>query len=502
VNRTLAALLVAVLVVLAGCSAAFGGDDAVTAPAADGEPAADGAADGTGDDGSGSSGDAGSGESAAGGDDGGSAAGDGGSSASDDATSTDKIGVEGGVRYDAELAVTVENGLNETELQAVLNRTMARVEVIRQLEFETTVPVEVISRAEYRERDVFTRDTPPRVEQFRSQVWEAQFVLGEGEDVSESFSALYGSSVAGYYTPAQDRIVLVSDAEKPTVDRTTLAHELVHALQDQQFGYEGASTRDGTIARRGLTEGDARYVDTLYDERCQTDWSCLPKPDTSGGGDGDGPSYDRGLFAAIYQPYADGTGFVHALRQRGGWAAVNDAYDDPPTTTEQTIHPETYPDEEALSVTVVDRSSDDWSRFSVRGGSQRLGELGVYTTLWAGGVIDRDSHYENDGPYSVRTYTTTASTGWGGDRLVPYSNGEELGYVWKLRWDTTADAREFTTAYRKLLRTRLGAETVGAGVYRVPDGSFADAFRVERDDRTVVITNAPEVEDLDDVHEP
>ena len=64
----------------------------------------------------------------------------------------DTIGWENGYWYDDPVNVTTSDGLNETELSAVTARTMARVERIRDREFQSTVPVEVISRAEYRTR--------------------------------------------------------------------------------------------------------------------------------------------------------------------------------------------------------------------------------------------------------------------------------------------------------------------------------------------------------------
>src|SRR5262249_57338089 len=49
----------------------------------------------------------------------------------------------------------------------------------------------------------------------------------------------------------------------------------------------------------------------------------------------DAPHVMRTSLAA---PYVYGTPFVHALRRRGGWDAVNAAWDDAPTTREQILH--------------------------------------------------------------------------------------------------------------------------------------------------------------------
>ena len=417
---------------------------------------------------------------------------------------TDRLGFEDGVWWNESVAVDQSDGLTANERRTFVARTMARIERIRGLEFRERVPVEVISREEYRTRSVFAGGRPAAYHAWQNQVWEAALVVGEERNVSDAFGALYGGSVAGYYTPSADRIVVVSDAARPAMDRATLAHELVHALQDQHFGFVGSGSRDAGLAHNGLTEGDARYVETLYEEACAANWSCLARPDRSGSG-GDNGSIDPGLFAYIYQPYADGPGFVNRLRERGGWVAVNDAYADRPASTEQTIHPERYPEATVEDVRVPDRSAAEWSRFDLPRVTERLGETGVYTMFWAQSTINRSNLRQTDIPYSPYNYSNPLSTGWAGDTLVPYHDGTgesvAYGYVWALRWDTEADAEEFADAYRATLRS-LGAERVRAGVFEVPDGPFADAFRVERRGRTVTITNAPTVGQLDAVHAP
>lgn len=429
---------------------------------------------------------------------------------------SDRLGWEAGVWWNESIAVNQSDGLSPTEREAFVARTMARIERVRGLEFREPVPVEVISRAEYREREVFSGDRPDEYGAWHDQVWEAALIVGEDRDVAREFDALYGGAVQGYYTPSDGRIVVVSDAEDPRIDRATLAHELVHALQDQHFGFVGTRSRDAGLAHDGLTEGDARYVETLYLDRCvagpgnetATDaagWACVP-PSARAGGGAESEPVNRGLFAYVYQPYADGPAFVHRLRERGGWAAVNAAYDDRPLSTEQTIHPERYPDDRPEEVAVPDRSGDRWSRFDLGRRSERLGEAGLFAMFWYNDYA-ADGFHTNDRPYSTRNYTVAPSDGWTGDRLVPYRRGDgddaAYGYVWAIRFDDAVEATAFRRSYRTMLQLRVGARVVdrAAGVYRIPDGPFADAVRIERDGRTVVITNAPTVAGLDAVRD-
>ena len=403
----------------------------------------------------------------------------------------DPKGWENGYWYDDPLRVTTEDGLNESEREAVVARTMARVERIRDLEFRKSVPVEVISRSEYRNRSggPSAGQGNETYQAWNDQVWEALFLVGEDRRFSEVYGDLLGTSVQGYYSPNRDKIVIVSSSETPMVDRKTLAHELVHALQDQHFTFgPAAETQDRQLATDGLTEGDANLVMDIYEQRCSGDWRCLSRPQqggTSAGGD-----FPAGVFLAIYQPYATGPAFVAALCDRGGWAAVDAAYGQFPASTEQVIHPEQYPDEEPVEVTLPDRSRNGWKRFDISPVADTVGEASIYAMMRANGQISGQSRYN---------YTHPVSTGWAGDAVYPYRNDGQYGYVWRTAWDSEADAREFLAAYRGILRQH-GATRDG-NVYVVPDSDpFGDAFRVTRSGSTVTVVNAPTRDALSDIH--
>ena len=68
--------------------------------------------------------------------------------------------------------------------------------------------------------------------------------------------------------------------------------------------------------------------------------------------------------------------FVNALRGRGDWAAVDDAWDRRPRTTEQITHPDLYPDEQPIPVELPDVAAalgDGWRESY----TQTLGEMQI-----------------------------------------------------------------------------------------------------------------------------
>ena len=416
---------------------------------------------------------------------------------------SDRLGWENGYWYDDEVSVTHGDGYNASEREAVVGRTMARIEHVRGLEFNRTVPVRVITRDQYRaNRSDSGSETH---EAWNDQVWEGLFVVGESTGTDDSFNETLGATVQGYYSPDRGEIVLVSDSPTPRVDRRTLAHELVHALQHQQFGLGGSpDTQDRQLAHNSVVEGEANYLEGLYEQRCGEAWECIPDPPSSSGGGGSG-EFNEGLFLTIYQPYATGPAFVDSVRERGlladlfdnsDWTGVDRLHGEMPDSTEQVIHPEKYPDEEPVNVTVPDRSGERWERFDHDPVADTVGEASVYATFVSNGVVDPENRY---------AYRSPPSDGWGGDALVPYHSDDtaesEGAYVWVTVWDTDEDAEQFHDAYLDLL-ARHGADSPRGNVSVVPDGEFEDAFRVVRDGNRVRVVNAPAVEDLDAVHEP
>ncbi len=440
---------------------------------------------------------------------------------------TDRLGWEDGYWYNETIAVDRSDGLNESELDAVVARGMARVEYIRHLEFEKRVPVEIIDRSEFRNRTKERNANTTANQHLHQDVkFEATFFIGEGDSAIQTQQETTASSVLGYFSPSNESIVIVSDnPDNLEMNEITLSQELFHAVQEQTFNVSNytANTEELHNARDGIIEGDGNYVDHLYEQRCNAGWDCLmPQAQSGGGGSGgDGPHI--GMLALRLQPYSDGPVFVRNIYEKEGWEGVNAIYENPPASTEQTIHPEKYGVDQPKNVTIEDTSSDRWYVPDQGEGHidyAQFGEAGLFTMLWY------PSHQEsvaNNGatdvviPYStffrpsedeldLYNYDHPATAGWDGDKLLPYVTNEsaetnETGYVWKTTWDNEKDAREFAEAYRELLDYHGATEVPGrTDTHIIEDGEFADAFEVRTEGDTVTIVNAPSVPELSQVH--
>jgi PGF-CTERM protein len=441
------------------------------------------------------------------------------------AVSTAGAAAEPGVvdGYEPDDEFGFEGELTDEELDAVVSRAMARVEEIRGREFEARPSVERLDRdGGGNGSDAGPLDanvTRNEYGDWNDIVWEALLVVGEDEYANEVIADTFGGATQGFYQPGNGSNTTDDshyDSGSITVvdgvNEGTLAHELVHVLQDQHYNLSAdrfnPPVQDEQLAGDGVVEGEAEYVRKLYERRCARGWECYSS-DGSGGRGSDGSSSANdgnvGILMTVYQPYSDGAEYVHRLRQRGGWDAVEEAYEDVPKTSREIIH---HDDFDGVNVTYEDEARGNWTTFGEdlgRNGYDVAGEASVFVTFWyqsspAGyglGVIDTSGFFSPDGEFDVYSYRSDVSQGWSGDRIYPYRNNatNETGFVWKSVWETSDDAEEFASAYLAVLDGH-GATKVDNATRRV-EGGFRGVYRIARDGKNVTVVRAPSVEALD-----
>jgi len=446
----------------------------------------------------------------------------------------DTIGWVDGYWYDEPIDVDASDGLSEGELERLTARTAARAEALRCLTFEDGVPpVEVVTRAELGNRtgQQFANVTDDQ-RRFDNAVLSTQLFVGETNDSVDVREDARTQTVAGYYDIQGDRIVVVErEGEGSAVDETVLTHEVAHALQDQNFGIQrpGNVTTDRDAGLLGLVEGDASWIEYRYLDRCeQGRWaeSCVTLESAGGGGDGtgdgdgggDGASTEPpnwGLYLQQYQPYSDGPSFVRSIHDDGGWAAVNELYDEPPTSALYTVFPDTYGDVDLAEPTVEERDRGEWERIELEGGPdhERVGPAGIgsmviaptYETGGRRNVISPTGilNYEDGevSQFDPLNYDQPPVTGWRGDRMAVFADGNASATVWRSAWTDGEEAREFADAYERLLKIHDATAVEDRnGVYRFEDGSeHAGAAAVLVEGENVRIVTAPSVAALGDV---
>jgi hypothetical protein len=144
---------------------------------------------------------------------------------------------------------------------------------LRGLEFEHPVPVHFLGETEFEEEAGFNDDALDADDRRDLARFEALLravgLIGHEVDLEDALDTATRSSLLAYYDPQREEIVVRGD-ELDVAHRVTVAHELVHALQDQHFDLEALqeraeeSTTGDSQALDALVEGDAVRIEDEY----------------------------------------------------------------------------------------------------------------------------------------------------------------------------------------------------------------------------------------------
>jgi hypothetical protein len=330
----------------------------------------------------------------------------------------------------------------ERLLQGKLATALDRVARLRQLQPKNEVSGRLIGRDEVERylRQRLDEETPPDVIRATEALLYGLGSVPLDFDYRASVIALMTSQLSGFYSPELETFFVSGELSGEEAD-LTLWHELVHALQDQHYDLDALTEwrperGDALAAVHGLAEGDATstMLDALLEPRGS---SALELPEgllraesVLGSASSSAPPV---LVRSLLAPYADGLAFANALRRRGGFAAVDEAWRAPPVSTEQLLHPEKFlarepplvvprPSAPAHAVELVERYRDVMGEQTLR----------ILFEEWL----------------PARTAATAASD-WGGDHLTAFSDDrrERWAIAWRLRFDTLAASQRAADAF-------------------------------------------------------
>jgi hypothetical protein len=377
------------------------------------------------------------------------------------------------------LALPPANGLDggavspPDKAQDFVDATLKQVARARQLSPTGPVRSEVIGRTELlgRMKQELSDDLEPELLQGSTELLFALGAAGADLDYLGSTLTLLSTQLAGFYDPREKELVLLDDLGMEA-QQATLWHELIHGLQDQHYGLERLmkwepGRGDALAAVQSLAEGDATsgMMDLMLLPRGQT---ALDMPESVLSGSlgvmeamPEIASVPRILKRSIVAPYVDGLAFVHALRRAGGWPAVDAAWRDLPTTSEQVLHPEKYRAHEvgeAVPTPAAPPTGPDRAVYRDVLGEQAL----------------RLAFEE----WVPRVTAAETASGWAGDSVAVFATGDRRAVAIRLRYDDEAHAkRGFETIARGALQTESEAWTGDKPPPSVPAAEAAAAVR-------------------------
>jgi hypothetical protein len=350
-------------------------------------------------------------------------------------------------------------------------QVMEELEQIRGFGFEEPVVADPVSQEEIAEgyteyvETAFPEDFYAR----RSAAWRTIGVIPPGASIRDALLEYGSTQVIGYYDTVTGELKFIGEEDPSPLERITLAHELTHAIDDQRFALErldtlGAECRDEELeAAVALVEGNATFFMLRWAQSFLTPTEQLEVGVEAAAQDP--PSGDIPPFISAVQewPYLDGMDFVARLESQGGVEAIDAAFESPPVSTEQIMHPERYPNDLPVPVDVPDLApelGEGWGDLDVQG----VGESWLNLAL---GLRLDDAE------------AGAAAAGWDGGIYRAWSLGDDVAVVLATAWDSQADAEEFAAAMTSWVEASGQPATVlpveGATV-RVLFGSDDDAL--------------------------
>lgn len=346
---------------------------------------------------------------------------------------------------------------------------------LRGLPMPNPVPAELQSTEDFRafvQRELAKELPKEKAEKLQTALVHIG-VYQKAIDLPKVLEQTMTSQAAAYYDPATKKFFIVMAPDNDTMLDTISAHELTHALQDQNFDLVKfmpvTLDDDQGIARRFLVEGDATFSMIAYlatdakgpdalsmmmkmigaqieqmANMSVSDYAQMMKQQAAAfkGADEDMKKSMESigeLPPIIITPMIDSymKGAVVSMRayEAGGWKAVDALYKKPPTSTEQVLHPKEKligKREEPKKVTLPKLPGTELTQ-------NVMGEL-----QW--GIVLQQWGNKNAG---------AAAAGWGGDRYAVMKDKDRvIGYL-ATTWDSEADAKEFAAAYVETVKARF-----------------------------------------------
>ncbi len=382
----------------------------------------------------------------------------------------------------------------------------AGIQDLRQLHFKQPVPLVVKSQdqaAAMMEADLM-RDYTDHQLQVDSVAGALTGLYPTGLDLKAESLSLMKNQVAGFYDPHGKEMVLVegganvgfwNDAtqfiiQRDLVGEMLLAHELTHALQDQNFNLESSLDKvknddDRALALKSVAEGDATLAGFAYAAGGMDDAKAdllsanlkdLPKALAA-----EAPDTPLGLSAPLLFQYSEGVNFVAEAYRRGGWNAVDALYHNPPESSHQILHPALYFDSPASAARITlsgyQKIMAGWKTVD----DDTFGELLLRVIL--------ERNLGKDSP------EIDLASRWIADRMIVLEESRGVNVIWMLAFSDAQSASHFAVVYATLLDRLLGDSSPHRIDYRanlvlVVIGQGANYF----DDLAPEIWNASTIE--------
>jgi hypothetical protein len=335
-------------------------------------------------------------------------------------------------------------------LQRMTRELVPPVERAVGLRFRRPPAVQLRSRDQVRAylNRKLAEQLPPAELSGVERTYRAFGLTSDTADLRRLMLDLYSEQVAGFYDPDSSILYVVRGAA-PAMVRLVLAHELVHALQDQytplnailklrrqndrQMAGQAVAEGQATLASiqalaPGADLGDLSGMWRQMREGIRSQQEAMPVFSAA----------PRIIQEGLLFPYLAGADFVRGFNLRRTQADEQPYGDRMPVSTEQILHPSKYTARERPARIRLGAPPGDTLVYD-----DDFGEFETRVALESWGVSEADA--------------IAAAGGWNGDRFAVLGTRQGTALVWVAAWDGPDDAAQFEAALRSGWQRRTGA---------------------------------------------
>ena len=358
-------------------------------------------------------------------------------------------------------------GLDQAGLEALAAEIAPQVAELRGLEFLRPVAVKVADResvARYTRERMDAMDSP--AERLAAERLAKLLGLLPADFELESFLVEFlNRQAGGFYDPGRDTFYLLEGLDR-SLASSVIAHEFVHALEDQHYDLGGLlearrDDADQAAAVHALLEGSALSIGNLWMSAHLGPGEMMAVARAAA-------EQSQGLFEAplaVWKPmlcsYFQGLAFLRrlespqqALLRPLSLPDLEAAFARLPRSTEQVLHPDKYWRAGAVDApTAIDYRAraaaavETWAGTPAEFRWLREDTQGEAAIALLFDADAKRSPKELERLQSRLTFSNGVAAGWDGDRLVLFETAPGENYLhWTSVWDSPAEAEQFRAA--------------------------------------------------------
>jgi hypothetical protein len=319
---------------------------------------------------------------------------------------------------------------------------------------QRTVPAEILSKDNFRKMvEEGVKDAEGNKETRAAEIALKMFgLVPEDFNLARESGDLLAEQAAAFYDYRKKRLFVLDSNRTDNEQVIALAHELAHALADQQHPLRkfiaDADGDEQSTARQSVIEGQATWLSWAYLSKKAGGRGEVPRglldrlADGAGASGDDFPVFSQAplyIRESLTFPYTEGMRFQDAVYRELGPAAFERVFRDPPRSTQHVMHPGTYLVSRMPMSPMLARL-EDARRFRILAD----GDVGEFDYS----VLLRQYIGESEG--------REAATHWRGGvyRLYEHKQAKYPVLAHSSEWDSPAAARAFFDLYQRVLRAK------------------------------------------------